>query len=161
MRDGNMVFPPQRQSRGNFPRNDFPFPNPGYRQMPPRNNPLAGLVQQFLGRSGPNVGQTQNVGQMASRGVEGLSKTLNGVQQVLRVVDTATPLVKQYGPLVRNLPAMYRMMKAFNSMESTDAAEESNELESLERESISTNTIDEESPVRRSREGQSTPKLFI
>lgn len=161
MRDGNMVFPPQRQSRNSLPRNGFSFPNPGYRQMPPRNNPLAGLVQQFLGRSGPNVGQTQNIGQMASRGVEGLSKTLNGVQQVLRVVDTATPLVKQYGPLIRNLPAMYRMMKEFNTMESTDTTEESNELESLEHESISTKAEDEESPDRRSREGQSTPKLFI
>ena len=153
MRDGIMVFPPNRQSRHSMPRNDFMFPNQGYRQMPARNNHITGFLQQFIGHN-------QNIGQMTSRGVEGIAKTLNGVQQVLRVVDTAAPIVKQYGPLVRNLPAMYRMMKAFKDMESTEQQEESNVLESITQDSLPSSN-DEQSPVKRTGTGQSTPKLFI
>ncbi|GGA61771.1 VrrA/YqfQ family protein [Ornithinibacillus halotolerans] len=146
-----MLFPQERRYRNQMPRNDFMFPNRANRQMPQRNNHITGMLQQFMG-------QHQNMGQMASRGVEGLSKTLNGVQQVLRVVDTAAPIVKQYGPLVRNLPAMYRLMKAFKSMETTE--EESTSLESLESLTSSTES-EEEILIDRTKDGQSRPKLFI
>jgi hypothetical protein len=150
-----MIFPTQRQSPQMMHRNDFMFPSRGFQQMPARNNPVAGIMQQFMGKN-------QNVGQMATKGFDGLSRTLNGVQQVLRVVDTATPIVKQYGPLVRNLPAMYRMMKAFQDINTTEGEQESGELESLALESSSRSSESfYESSVKRTREGQSTPKLFI
>ncbi len=155
MRDGFMIFPPQRQSRSLRPRNDFMFPNQGHGQMPTRNNPITGLLQQFMG---PN----QHVGQMATKGVDGLSKTLNGVQQFLRVVDTAAPLVKQYGPVVRNLPTMYRMMKAFKNLESADTDIESENIESSSLRFIESSAISNEESLNNSdRRGQSTPKLFI
>jgi YqfQ-like protein len=153
MRDGFMIFPAQRQPQHTRPHNDFMFPSRGFQQMPTRNNPIAGIMQQFMG-------QNQNIGHMATKGVDGLSKTLNGVQQFLRVVDTAAPIVKQYGPLVRNLPAMYRMMKAFKDIDGTD--EESQTLESISLESLSSSSESyHESSVKRTREGESIPKLFI
>ena len=155
MRDGCMIFPTRRQSQM-MSRNDFMFPSQGYQQMPTRSNPITGMLQQFMG-------QNQNVGQMATKGVDGLSKTLNGVQQMLRVVDTAAPIVKQYGPLVRNLPAMYRMMKAFKDLESTGESKDSGELESLSLESFSSSEphYESESSVKRTKDGQSIPKLFF
>src|SRR5690625_3100986 len=57
---------------------------------------------------------------LVTKGVGGLSKTLNNVQQVLNVVQSTTPIVQQYGPMVKNIPAMYKMIKAFKDLESTD-----------------------------------------
>ncbi|WP_052345793.1 VrrA/YqfQ family protein [Paucisalibacillus sp. EB02] len=148
-----MIFPAQRQSQHMRQHNDFMFPSRGFQQMPTRNNPIAGMLQQFMG-------QNQNIGHMATKGVDGLSKTLNGVQQFLRVVDTAAPIVKQYGPLVRNLPAMYRMMKAFKDVDGTEVESGVIESTSVESLSSSSETYDESS-VKRTGEGQSTPKLFI
>ncbi|WP_053071844.1 VrrA/YqfQ family protein [Ornithinibacillus contaminans] len=152
-----MIFPNRQQPpMNNFirPNNNFSFPGRSYQPLPARNN-IVSMVQQFLS---PNT----NVTQVATKGVEGISRTLNGVQQVLRVVDTAAPMVKQYGPLVRNLPAMYRMMKAFKDI---DTENEDSEIESETAESVdnSPNAIYEqdERPIRRSGQGQSTPKLFI
>ncbi|WP_010094524.1 VrrA/YqfQ family protein [Ornithinibacillus scapharcae] len=145
-----MIFSPQRQQR-----NDIMFPQRQGYPGPARNNNLGGMLQKF-------IGQNQNFGQMATRGVDGISKTLNGVQQILRVVDTAAPIVKQYGPIVRNLPTMYRMVKAFKGLENNDTEEKSGELESQEFESLTSSSsfqLAEESSVER--DGQSTPKLFI
>lgn len=168
-----MVFPPQRQLGNFMQRTNNIFPSQGFRQMPTSNNPIGGLLQRFMGSG-------QNVGQMATRGFggfQGLSNTLNNVQQILRVVDTAAPIVKQYGPLVKNLPSMYRMMKAFKDMDSTDKTSESNKLESsklesseLESNKLESNRLEslssssfshDESPVKRTNQGKSIPKLFI
>lgn len=180
-----MIFPPPRQSQ-NFLRpsgRNFMMPNRGFQNMPSQGN-IGGILQRFLGSN-----QSQNIGQMASKGFGGISKTLNSVQQVLRVVDTAAPIVKQYGPMVRNLPAMYRMMKAFKNMESTntdsdsendndnetkeassnkesiDIGIESDILDSYESNSSSeSNTYrqhEQKTPKRSTTNGESTPKLFI
>lgn len=143
-----MIFSPQRQQR-----NDILFPQRHRYPGPARNNNISGMLQKFIG---PN----QNIGQMATRGVDGISKTLNGVQQILRVVDTAAPIVKQYGPIVRNIPAMYRMMKAFKSIDDNDT-ETKSEQESQELESLTSSSfhLEEESSIKR--DGQSTPKLYI
>ncbi|MBR3120830.1 MAG: hypothetical protein IKF29_16550, partial [Oceanobacillus sp.] len=59
----------------------------------------------------PSQLKTTKVG---GKGVmSGLSKTLDGVQQVLNMVQTGAPIVKEYGPMIKNLPAMYRMIKVF------------------------------------------------
>lgn len=102
----------------------------------------------------------QSISTMANKGVNGLSKTLGHVQQVMQVVDSAAPVVQEYGPMVKNLPAMYRVMKAFkendNETEGTPQPKQTTEPQFSEQqipqnEGIERNQVD----------GESKPKLFI
>lgn len=113
-----------------------------------------------------------------TKGAGGLSGTLNNVQNVLKMVETTTPIVQKYGPMVRNLPAMYRMMKALKEVEDEDENEDeidsqdADELaENEEVEDIS-NTLEAGDPEmdeeengknskKHSNKGQSVPKLYI
>lgn len=119
-----------------------------------------------------NVQEIQNIPQqrkesrpdiadITSRGKVGLSKTLNNVQQVLKVVETTAPLIQQYGPLVKNLPTMLSIMKEFNKSEGEEEPKQMNldepAVEVNENEPDSSE-IPEESG---SGDGESTPKLFI
>ncbi|HLR66269.1 VrrA/YqfQ family protein [Virgibacillus alimentarius] len=130
-------------------------PNPGLNRMPNRNH-IQNKMQPLM-----------------QKGVGGLSKTLNNVQQVLGVVQSTAPIVQQYGPMVKNLPAMYRMLKAFKEVEDSESIE-AESLESLEdnkeiMESSNKVTNDQTTyrkekgyPNQQKRiSGESTPKLFI
>lgn len=112
--------------------------------------------------------------EMASKGIGGISKTLTNVQQVLKVVETTAPLVQQYGPFVKNLPAMLKMLKAFNESDSQIESEHLNESVDLNQEIKSTEYISPEKEFDSGNDeniesksedieyrGQSTPKLFI
>ena len=93
-----------------------------------------------------------------NNGIGGFAKALESLQQVLRMVETTTPLIKEYGPMIKNLPTMYRMMKAFKNFD--DLSEDTEE--NKEEETILSPQDDKEDmkiPVKKS--GISTPKLYI
>lgn len=127
-----------------------------------------------------NTGQTKSsISVLATKGINGLSKTLTNVQQVLKVVQTTAPLIEQYAPLVKNLPAMYKMLKAMKDFNDTDeeelgdysSEEETNEDDnshqvdalSMSDDEESIDTIDEDTSIKSKykKDGVSTPKLFI
>ncbi|MFD1068146.1 VrrA/YqfQ family protein [Oceanobacillus locisalsi] len=117
-----MVFP----SRNQLPRSpqQRPFRNgpPDLRGIPREIRNTNGAAEAKGGSRGLSRllsgGAAQSLAQTG--GVSTLSKTLGGVQQVLGVVQSTAPLIQEYGPMVKNLPSMYRMMKAFKSFNSED-----------------------------------------
>lgn len=178
-----MLFP------GQFPRNTMRPPRHRLGNLNrPFNQPNRGALGNLFSSRQTNQlplnplpfsSQSQNsLTSIASKGVGGLSKTLENVQQVLRVIESATPIVQQYGPMIKNLPAMYRMMKAFkdiNLEEEDDTVESKNDddlqfdfeefEESEEYEGSPNDVISSDDHVEdrryRSQKGQSIPKLFI
>src|SRR5699024_2589699 len=69
--------------------------------------------------------------EISTKGIGGISKTLNNIQQELKVVETTTTLIQQYGPMVKNLPAMLKMIKALNetNIENNESMNESIDLQ--------------------------------
>ncbi|WP_138417081.1 VrrA/YqfQ family protein [Aquibacillus sediminis] len=148
--------------------------------QPPMNVPsgvqsggIQGLMQKFL-----NPGFSQAATGASAGG--GITNMLGNVQQVLQMAQSAAPIVQQYGPMVKNLPAMIRMIKAFN--DDSDEIDENNENDKkeyeLDQESDHTikiendnlNKIETEVTPHHSNErkkqvnnskGVSTPKLYI
>ncbi|WP_112181116.1 VrrA/YqfQ family protein [Paraliobacillus zengyii] len=57
-----------------------------------------------------------------SGGGSGVTGTLNNIQQVLKMSQSVTPLIQQYGPMVKNIPSMLALLKAFQ--ESDDEEDE-------------------------------------
>lgn len=114
-----------------------------------------------------NSNSKQNRGwqPLVAKGVDGVSKTLTNVQQVLNVVQSTTPIIQQYGPMVKNIPSMYRMLKAFKDVESSDSPEEAKTaIKPDKQNSASTKQTDIKQdvlPKQHANKGQSTPKLFI
>src|SRR5690625_3811042 len=158
-----MIYPPPRPSNPHHlnhiqqaPMNRMIGPN----TPAAKPNNILSFIQQF---SPPN---SSSITSLATKGASGLSNTLNNVQQVLRLVETAAPLIQQYGPVGKNLPAMYKMVKAMKDIsneedddhESTEEEVEEinehqiNEEESLENEKVENNQYNA---------GQSIPKLYI
>ncbi|GFZ76371.1 hypothetical protein GCM10010978_17600 [Compostibacillus humi] len=109
----------------------------------------------FPHRSVP-AARTNSLTNIADKGITGLSKTLTNVQQILNVVQTTAPIIQEYGPMVKNLPAMYRMMKAFKEIQAMDGGEEEEKKEKAEHKVKET-----EQTTSRQRTGVSKPKLFI
>lgn len=97
----------------------------------------------------------ENVSQMAFKSFGNLNQTLTNVQKVAQVVQSATPLVQEYGPIVKNLPALYRMMKTINNIdeEKVDTKIKANEEKK--------NVPEHSNELVKRTPGQSTPKLFI
>lgn len=96
----------------------------------------------------------QNITNLAQNSIYDINKTLTNVQKVVKVVGSATPMIQEYAPMVKNLPAMYRMMKAFNQIDDEEPAKQS-----------TTQKIDHSSSddqiKNSSYSKQSTPKLFF
>ena len=42
---------------------------------------------------------------------------LNNTQRVLQAAEQFTPMIQQYGPIVKNIPSIWKLMRAFNSSE--------------------------------------------
>src|SRR5690625_1737630 len=138
-----MVYPIMRQRNYQYPANNM-LQKQSSNIAPSRNN-IQSKVQPLV-----------------TKGVGGLSKTLNNVQQVLNVVQSTTPIVQQYGPMVKNIPAMYKMKKAFKDVESTDNS--TSKTKNLNRKStnkIPSEKVNDQSINQNNNSGQSTPKLFI
>lgn len=145
-----------------------PFIFRNHQQIPPPNR----LPMNLNGLIPTNMLQNAKI----HKGIGGFASILENLQQVLRVVETTTPLVKEYGPLVKNLPAMYRMLKAFKSMDGLLDETEIEKSESedgllvsdteLESTKDKSENIPIEVPTKRRPEinenkGLSTPKLYI
>lgn len=139
-----MVYPIRRQRNyQSYPANNM-LKNQGSNITPNRNN-IQSKVQPLV-----------------TKGVGGLSKTLNNVQQVLNVVQSTTPIVQQYGPMVKNIPAMYKMIKAFKDVESTDDSTPKTKSENeLNTTKTPSKKVENQSINRSNYKGQSKPKLFI
>lgn len=156
-----MVLPIYQQRNQRLPQ-----PNPMYR--PP--NPYT--YQQHGNRGGAASKPTSKIQEMIQRfaqpsagggtedrGGGGLSLTLDNVQQVLKVVQSTAPMIQEYGPIVKNIPALYRMMKAMKNVEDTDEEGETHNNQTITKESTTTKEKVAEAPKKLA--GQSTPKLFI
>jgi len=89
----------------------------------------------------------------------GITRHLERFQQVLSVVERTTPYIEEYGPFIKNLPQMYRMIKAFKSLEDddTDDISPAQEINSEQQE------VNVEEPLAQdiNDDGLSKPKLFI
>lgn len=182
-----MVFPPQRPGGfGPTPFQQIPnqFLTPNRQMMNIPNMPQPGtrgigsIIRRFLpfqSQSTNPMGYT-GLANMANSGISsgggavgGISNTLGNIQQILKVVETSAPMVQQYGPMIKNLPAMFRMMKAFKDIGNLDddEEEESSQLEaSWELTDDESSSIQKEEskekklkPIKRT--GESVPKLFI
>lgn len=183
-----MFIPTQR------PQNRYPMPpyanRPNYGVNPnrlyrnqhiptPRGGTPSGGMGNLLGRllgSGKAGAQAQaQVGNVASQGGGGLSKSLANIQQILNVVQSTAPMIQEYGPMVKNLPAMYRMMKAFKDLEKmsddeVEKKEESTEMdfqphdEEVKDIEISDEEEDKDEKIiekKQVKTGTSIPKLYI
>lgn len=90
---------------------------------------------------------------------------LNNTQQVLKTAQQIGPIVQQYGPIVKNLPAMWKLYKGFQSSSEESATNESIEQETESTSSsdhlLSTGETDEVKETSPRPKGTSTPKLYI
>lgn len=154
-----MVFPilPQQQ-RNNFQPRINHYSN---HRLPSQINKRAnanGIQQIFRNLSNPE----SSIGTLATKGLGDLSKTLSNVDQVIKVVQSATPIVREYGPMIKNLPAMYRMVKAFSQIE-----EDNDEKDTEQKVDVANDqSIIREAELLDQREevlytGESTPRMYI
>ncbi|MBM7569891.1 VrrA/YqfQ family protein [Aquibacillus albus] len=173
-----MFFPPGNNFNQQIPNmNQSPFfgfgpQMPGPQQFTqPGTGGIQGIIQRLF-----NSGGAQGLNSGA-----GIADKLGNVQQALKLAQSATPIIRQYGPMVKNLPTMIRMLKAFNETEDEETTEED---EDMQEEEFSKKDIDESShnkieikeeninkmetlseikqKVKSSKSsGESTPKLFI
>lgn len=147
--------PPQPQNRLD------PFAFGHYQQQhqnPPKNLPVN--THQFLPK---NILQSPKI----SNGIGGLAKTLDNVQQVLKMVETTTPFIQEYGPMIKNLPSMYRMMKAFKNIDNLVEEPENEKGKDIEekispvRDNTKRDNTKKDVQSTVAKKGISTPKLFI
>lgn len=140
----SMVFLNQQQHQ--YGRYQFP-PQMG------RSNDKNGLRQ----TAGILSGSHSPIANLARKGFGDLSKTLSNVDQVIKVVQSATPIVQEYGPMVKNLPAMYRIVKALSKVDSDDI-DHTDTKASYEDKATAAHSNEENRHII---SGQSIPKLYI
>lgn len=154
-----------RSAQRQMPYNGNPFPFQNSQKPPLNRSPMS--LSGFLS------GNTQQYS-MLNKGIGGFANILNNVQQVLRVVETTAPIIKEYGPMIKNLPTMYRMVKAFRNMDGLGDEEDGESIDSTANtESAENNegTQDDileqqqsdltEPKLKKAKDGRSTPKLYI
>lgn len=153
-----------RDSPRQLTNREDPFIFGNHQQIPPPNR----LPMNINGLFSSNMLQNAKT----HKGIGGFASILQNVQQVLRVVETTTPIIKEYGPMVKNLPAMYRMMKAFKGIDGLlDESEIESKDSSLDDTAYKDNKVENvsvplENPSKKRTEinedkGLSTPKLYI
>lgn len=114
-----------------------------------------------------NLLQNPNIG----KGLNSFQKGLGNLQQVLRLIETTTPFIQEYGPMIKNLPAMYRMMKALKNID--QLSDESNEESENKTDNKKAGDIEEITSLKDPpdykyelentayKAGKSVPKLYI
>lgn len=128
-----MVYPIQRQHQ--YTNNHY------YPQMPIQKDGN-GIQQSFKER----FLSSSPIGSLVTKGFSDISGTLTNVDKVVKVVRSAAPIVQEYGPMIKNLPAMYKMVKALSQIEDENNVQERPGKEESKRQDVS---------------GHSTPKLYI
>lgn len=135
-----------------------------YRNPHPRNS----RQNPFNFYSNPRSRASLNTNQltsMAEQGASGLSKTLGNIQQILNLIQSAAPVIEEYGPMIKNLPTLYRMLKAVQNTGSEEEEGQSKKLEQTtthhekRKESVEEEIVEQEEeslPVRGSK-----PLLYI
>ncbi|WP_226034750.1 YqfQ family protein [Aquibacillus saliphilus] len=135
---------------------------------------IQGLLQKFTG----GVGTSQSAGAVTSTATTGSGVTgmLGNVQQLLKMAQSAGPVIQQYGPMAKNLPMMFKMLKAFNEDDESDDTAETIKSDQTEEDKNNKVEINKENinkietDTKRKRvvdkkkeisSGISTPKLFI
>lgn len=100
----------------------------------------------------------------------GLNSMLNNTQRVLQAAEQFTPMIQQYGPIVKNLPSLWKIMRAFNSSDNTNDTknEETKTIPTktkttVKKQQESSDSVIEENPPPRKqkRKSESVPKLYI
>lgn len=156
-------------------------------QQPPKGNGLLGKLFRKSQQTPQNLfappsgmrSETRNSGGGfldTLKNPEGLNTMLTNTQKVLQAAEQFTPMIQQYGPIVKNIPSIWKMMRAINSSDnenkkskketSAKKQQESTEtLKSLESsESIeSTESSNENLPKQpvQKKNSKSVPKLYI
>lgn len=120
------------------------IPNP-YQQMPnsfaqpTQSRGLQGLIGRLFSNSRnagnamqpmqfPGQAASQFASQAATQSTGGFANTLGNVQQVLKVAQQATPLIREYGPMVKNAPKLMSMLKALSEIQDDEEEENSDEI---------------------------------
>lgn len=127
------------------------------RNVPPQPGFLAG-PKRFMPAAKP-----ADVKPAAGAGILG---NLDRIQQILNVVERAAPMIEEYGPMVKNLPKMYRMMKAFKEIEQEDEQvkvqeEKQNPAGNSEQKKSAEPVENVDVKSEKPKKGISSPKLFI
>ena len=94
----------------------------------------------------------------------GIMGHLDKIQQFVNVVERTAPYIEEYGPFVKNLPQMYRMIKAFKSLgedEEEPSTDKVTPKEDSDNKSEQEVHVQEQTEQNISSEGMSKPKLFI
>ncbi|KHE66769.1 VrrA/YqfQ family protein [Halobacillus sp. BBL2006] len=112
-----------------------------------------GLVSQMLGGAG-TAAKTGGAG------------WLSHVQTALKAMQSAAPMVQQYGPMMKNIPAMINMMKIMNEPDDDEDELEENESGRESKAQLSPESSDDleskdSSSKNKRRQGASQPKLYI
>lgn len=81
-----------------------------------------------------------------------LQKWTGTAQQFIKTANQYMPYVQQYGPMVKNLPAMWKLYKAFNELDTGEGKDQKT------AEQTKLQTAQDKQPVRPS---ESIPKLYI
>lgn len=108
---------------------------------------------------GANAG-TQALGAAGTAAKTGGVGWLGHMQTALKAMQSAAPMVQQYGPMMKNIPAMINMVKLMNMPDDEEGSESATSKESsYEWESSSTSK--ESSSSSSINQGTSQPKLYI
>lgn len=70
------------------------------------------------------------------------------IYQVLKYIEKSGPYIEKYGPIIKEVPTMYKVMKAINELEHN-------------KEGPTDSTEDSFDEIDKSRPKQSKPKLYI
>lgn len=127
----NLFGPSAFGRRGQPPVRRDPFLS--HQRVAPQPQPqrtsggLPGVLQKIL-RRGSRGAQTGARAALpattSSSGGVSLLDMLNHTQSALRAAESFMPMVQEYGPMVKNLPSMFKMMKALKDINFDDDDEE-------------------------------------
>ncbi len=87
----------------------------------------------------------------------GVMSTLSNVQNALNMAQSAMPLVQQYGPMVKNIPALWQMMKTFNSSGEEDETDILDSSEEEEDEDESLDFLESDEDISSEKENKKKP----
>lgn len=145
-----MVWPIQPQQ----PSNHILQSRAGF-QGGPQQSQMQHLMHRFLPPQ-----YAQNL--LSPDRIGGITQKLNNIQQVLKVVQSTAPIVQQYAPIAKNLPMMFKLMKALNEDDDTESQLESEEkTRGIESNNNDHKQAKNNENTSRRNVGQSTPKLYI
>ncbi|MFG6118382.1 VrrA/YqfQ family protein [Thalassobacillus sp. B23F22_16] len=176
------MFPPARPPMGGRPPgfggqspfqigpygNQFGMGNQ-FRGMPQKQ----GFLSKLLAKRGAGAAARGGFGAVQGGGTD-FASMLGNAQQVLKVAQSAAPMIQQYGPMVKNIPTLINLWKimrepdgetetqAESSLRSPDRMESrvSSNRESTRRHEESSGAL-RSNKGSRSNQGTSQPKLYI